>query len=132
MKRYWKHIMIGVIVVTVIAALSVIWVMINKQRVSNAVANVYQYGELIRSIDLNEVEDSYTFQIEGVNGAYNTVLVEHGYISITDASCPDQVCIHQGKISDGVLPITCLPNQVIIKIESKTMDSVSQLDGKTR
>ena len=132
MKKYLKFIIAGAIVITVMVALIVAWFFITQEKVSNAVANVYQYGKLIRSIDLNEVEDSYTFDIQGKNGAYNKVLVEHGAISIIDASCPDKVCISQGKISNGVLPITCLPNQVVIKIESKGNNTNSELDGQTR
>ena len=101
------------------------------KKVSNAVANIYQNGTLIRSIDLETVEESYTFKIEGENGAYNTVLVEPGHISITDASCPDKVCISQGRISDGVLPITCLPNGIVIQIETQDTAN-STLDGMTR
>ena len=102
-----------------------------QTKVSNAVANIYQNGTLIRSIDLEAVEESYTFKIEGENGAYNTVLVEPGCISITDASCPDKVCISQGRISDGVLPITCLPNGIVIQIETQDTAN-STLDGMTR
>ncbi len=132
MKKYLKHIIVGFLIVIVFIILLVTWVLINAQRISNAVANVYQYGELIQSIDLNKVEDSFTFQIVDVNGGYNTVLVEHGCISITDSSCADQICVHQGKISDSVIPIVCLPNQLVIKIESKPMSSAGQLDGQTR
>ncbi len=131
MTKKVKYIIAGAVVIAVTAALIAVWILITQEKVSNAVANIYQNGTLIRSIDLEAVEESYTFQIEGENGAYNTVLVEPGYISITDASCPDKVCISQGKISDGVLPITCLPNGIVIQIETQNSTS-STLDGMTR
>ena len=123
MKKNVKYIIAGTVVVA--------WIFITQTKVSNAVANIYQNGTLIRSIDLEAVEESYTFKIEGENGAYNTVLVEPGCISITDASCPDKVCISQGRISDGVLPITCLPNGIVIQIETQDTAN-STLDGMTR
>lgn len=131
MKKNVKYIIAGTVVVATIAALIVAWILITQEKVSNAVANIYQNGTLIRSIDLEAVEESYTFKIEGENGAYNTILVEPGYISITDASCPDKVCISQGRISDGVLPITCLPNGIVIQIETQDTTN-STLDGMTR
>ena len=131
MKKNVKYIIAGTVVVVMIAALIVAWIFITQTKVSNAVANIYQNGTLIRSIDLETVEESYTFKIEGENGAYNTVLVEPGHISITDSSCPDKVCISQGRISDGVLPITCLPNGIVIQIETQNTTN-STLDGMTR
>ena len=131
MTKKVKYIIAGAVVIAVTAALIAVWILITQEKVSNAVANIYKKRTMIRSIDLEAVEESYTFQIEGENGAYNTVLVEPGYISITDASCPDKVCISQGKISDGVLPITCLPNGIVIQIETQNSTS-STLDGMTR
>ena len=36
------------------------------------------------------------------------------------ADCPDQVCVHQGWISDSTVPIVCLPHQVIIEVTGGT------------
>ena len=46
----------------------------------------------------------------------NTVQVEPGRIRVSAADCPDQVCVHQGWISTGVVPIVCLPHQIVIEI----------------
>ena len=37
-------------------------------------------------------------------------------IEESEAGCPDQVCVHQGFIADGTVPIVCLPNKLIIEI----------------
>lgn len=42
--------------------------------------------------------------------------VEPGRIRIVSATCPDQVCVRQGWISDSTVPVVCLPNQVIVEI----------------
>ncbi len=131
MKKKVKYVIAGTAAAAVTAALIAVWVMITQTKVSNAVARVYQNGTLLQTIDLEAVQESYTFTIEGSNGAYNTVLVEPGQISVTEASCPDKVCISQGKISDGVLPITCLPNGIVIQIETGNTAN-SALDGMTR
>ena len=59
-----------------------------------------------------------TITIDGENGAENVVLVEPGQISMQSASCPDHLCVKQGTISDGILPIVCLPNHIRISIAS--------------
>lgn len=80
------------------------------------IACITQKGQVLEEIDLSQVDEPYSFTIEGENGALNTVLVEPGRICISEASCPDQICVHQGWISDGSEPIVCLPNQVVIQI----------------
>ncbi len=78
-------------------------------------AAVYQDGELLQTIDLSRVEKRYTFTVEGPAGS-NTVEVERGRIRILRADCLDQICVHQGWISGGAVPIVCLPNRLVIQI----------------
>jgi hypothetical protein len=63
------------------------------------------------------VEESFSFVVTAEDGGENTVLVEPGRICISEADCPDKVCVHQGYIENGVVPIVCLPNQLVIRIE---------------
>ncbi len=51
------------------------------------------------------------------DGEYNDILVENGKIRIADASCPDKLCVNMGYISEPLMPITCLPNHLVIRIE---------------
>lgn len=62
------------------------------------------------------LESDGTIVIEGYNGGHNTLTVENGYAFMSDASCPDKLCIHQGRISGEGQMIVCLPNRVIIKV----------------
>jgi len=48
-------------------------------------------------------------------------------VRVAQADCPDQVCVHQGWIADGRVPIVCLPNQLIVQIE----EGGSPLDAQT-
>lgn len=91
------------------------------------IANIYQDGTLIRSIDLSKVNESYTFTIDGDNGASNTIEVRPGEIAVVAASCPDKVCVNMGFIKNKALPITCLPNKLVIKIEASGLSD--DLDG---
>lgn len=79
-------------------------------------AHVYQNGILIRQIPLDEVTQTYSFTVTGENGCTNVVEVRPGSIGILNADCPDQICVQQGFISSSLLPITCLPNRLVIEI----------------
>ena len=49
-------------------------------------------------------------------GGSNTILVEQGRIRVIEANCPDQVCVRQGAISGGYVPIACVPHGLVIDI----------------
>ncbi len=119
-------ILTGVLIAVVLLSAGVLlWRKLNPKPAQ--IAKISQNGQLLDEIDLSQVKEPYSFVIEGENGALNTVQVEPGRICISEASCPDQICIHQGWISDGSEPIVCLPNQVIIQITG----GGSQVDAAT-
>ncbi len=88
------------------------------RKADGTVANVYQDGVCIRSIDLSRITESERIVIEGAGGT-NTILVEPGRICIEAAGCPDQVCVNTGWISDSAAPIVCLPHRLVIRIEGR-------------
>lgn len=97
-------------------------------------ADIYQSGELLEIIRLDTVTDEYTFEAPGANGASNTVCVRPGSIAIISANCPDQICVHQGFISTSLLPITCLPNRLVIRVREEAVcldDTTLVPDGVT-
>lgn len=101
-----------------LAALSIASIFILRQAGSeNTVARIYQDSVCIQEIDLDKLTQATTIEVQGSNGSYNHLAAEHGRIRMTAASCPDQICVHQGWIDSGAIPIVCLPNGVIIQIE---------------
>ena len=93
------------------------------QKQPEKIAQIYQNDKLLYEIDLTKVKEPYTITIDGDNGAENQVLVENGQISMQSASCPDHLCVKQGTISDGILPIICLPNHIRISVASEEESS---------
>lgn len=89
-------------------------------------ARIYQNGELIKTLSLTEKEP-YTVTIEGENGAYNTLEIREGAVGIVDASCPDKLCKNMGFQSQPLLPITCLPNHLVIQISGE--EASIEIDG---
>lgn len=60
--------------------------------------------------------DDAELLIEGVNGGTNLLIVKDGKAYISEASCPDLVCVHTGR-ADELKSIVCLPNRVTVSIE---------------
>ena len=116
-----KHTKFWVILITVVLVLSIaasaavlLWNGVGE------IACIYQDGTLIEQINLNTVTHPYSFTVTTEQGGANTISVEPGRICISDANCPDHVCVDTGWINNSVVPIVCLPNRLTIQIESET------------
>lgn len=116
MNKKIKYIFIAIFIIS--AMLS--FYLLNK-KAEGTTAVIYQNGKIIKKINLNTVSSPYEFDINGEKYT-NTVHVKKGRICIIKADCPDNTCVHQGYISDGVSPIVCLPNKITIKIEDDEND----------
>ena len=80
-------------------------------------ADIFQNGILIKNIYLSDVSETYTFTVQGENGCVNEIEVRPGSIAIISADCREAALpVHQGFISDAKLPITCLPNRLVIRL----------------
>ncbi|MGI5977499.1 MAG: NusG domain II-containing protein [Candidatus Limivicinus sp.] len=88
---------------------------------TGTVAVIRVDGEELYRIDLSAVEESYDLNINTKYG-WNTVRVEPGKISVSDANCPDLICVNQGAISRGGIPIICAPHHLSIRIEGGGID----------
>lgn len=81
-------------------------------------AYVYRDGQLLQSIPLEQVRESYRFTVDAADGGRNIIEVSPGGIAIVEADCPDKLCILQGRVTDSLLPITCLPHRLVIELKS--------------
>ena len=66
-------------------------------------------GELYGSYPLS---DKQTIAINNTN----QLIIEDGMARMTDADCPDQLCVNQHAISKDGESIICLPNKVVVTI----------------
>lgn len=79
-----------------------------------------------QKISLGEDGPILRFNVEGFLG--DTLLeVQNNKIRILDSSCPDKDCVRQGWISRPGQVLVCLPNRVVVKIQSD--DTEDELDG---
>ena len=80
-----------------------------------------EYGRFPLSIDITE-------KIELPEGAYNVLVIKEGKADVTEASCPDGICVNHRAISKQKQSITCLPNKLVVEIKN---GETSDLDAVT-
>ena len=68
------------------------------------------------------------YTIKGSNEGYNTLVIEDEQAYILEASCPDGLCIKQGRIHRRSQSIICLPNKVVVEITDDKGESDEQED----
>ena len=112
-----------IVLIGLIAAASLLMLRMRPTQ-AGAAAEIYRDGERCAVIDLRDPARQ-EFQFDGAIPV--TIISENGAIWFESSDCPDQICVHQGWISDGSEPIVCLPNQVIIQITG----GGSQVDAAT-
>ena len=62
------------------------------------------------------------------NGGYNIVVISGGTVRVSEASCPDQVCVRKGATDQTNDPIACLPNKLVVQVVGGGEQN-NQLDG---
>lgn len=84
-------------------------------------------GEQYGSYDLRTDQE---IEITGKDGGTNLLQIRDGKASVTQASCPDLLCVHQAAVSRQGESIICLPNEVVVEIsaakEETTYDVLSK------
>lgn len=86
---------------------------------SGIYAEVTIDGELYKRIPLTAHHGHDEMDIHTKYGN-NTVVVEDETIAITDADCPDRICVSMGKASKPGNIIVCLPHKLVIEVKSST------------
>lgn len=98
-------------VIILLAAAGIAWLAISLVSDSGAVAVVRIDGEEAGRYSLSK--DGVYF----LNGGSNTLVISDGAAWISEADCPDKICVSMGKIKSGGQVITCLPNRLTVTIE---------------
>ena len=86
-------------------------------------------ARVVVKVDGQEIAE-YSLEENGtypLNGGTNILVIENGKAYLTDANCPDKLCVHQGKISMTGETITCLPNKLTVTVfgTKESVDLVS-------
>ncbi len=90
------------------------------------VVQVYVDGSLKQSFLLKEEKD---ILIEGYQGGTNRLVIHDGKASISEADCPDHLCVKQAAIYRNGESIICLPHKLVIQITNEKDDNKSEIDA---
>ena len=52
--------------------------------------------------------------------------VRAGAIRVSEADCPDKICVGMGWLTDGAFPIVCLPHRLMIRLKGTAADAAAQ------
>lgn len=85
------------------------------QATHDAKAVVTIDGEVYGSFPL---DTDHVEKIELPDGSYNILEIKEGKADITEASCPDSICVNHRAVDKQSQSIVCLPNKVVVEIES--------------
>ena len=87
-------------------------------RGDGAEAVVIRDGQEIMRLPLSE--DAEEVITDGEDS--NTVVIKGGTARVTEANCPDRICVSMGRLQGGGIPIVCMPHHLIITIEGGEID----------
>lgn len=117
-----KEVVLLVVVFIIIAIVAVVFYGKTKAEGSEAIVTIdgKEYGRYDLSKDAR-----IPIEIDGAKTNY--LVIENGAADMIEADCPDQLCVNMKAISKDGETIVCLPNKVVVEVESDT--EVSDLDG---
>lgn len=106
-------ILVCVLLVIAVAGYFIVNMFVYKEGSS---VEIYSDSELIKTLSLRE-DTEYEINVDNHK---NIIKIENGSVSMIDADCPDKLCEKQGKINKNGMSIICLPNKIVVKINSNT------------
>lgn len=80
---------------------------------------IKQNGEVYGRYALTEEQDLRV--ADGLH--YNIVHIHGGEVSVTEANCPNHVCVEHTPIHRSGECIVCLPHKLVVEIESEGGDA---------
>ena len=123
-KKKIRNDIILAAVILVIAVAGLLLMNLNKTQGDFAVVKIdgvekYRYP-LIENVTVDIVTGK-----EGEN--INILVIKDGEAFMTEADCPDGICVAHRPIKNTGESIVCLPHKIVVEIQSK--DSVDELDA---
>jgi len=90
--------------------IGIVFILISNKSSDTAVVTLN--GEEYARLPLNEDTE---LTINTPNGT-NKLVIKDGKAYMSEASCPDLVCVKSGELNE-LEPIVCLPNGVVVSLE---------------
>lgn len=122
--------MSAILVLTIVS--SAIFILADNSK-NDAYITIRSCGEVVWTGSLTDIQGEMILTvipssngekpkvIEGTDTScehYNVIRITSDGVSVTESDCKNRICIHQGVMTSGDLPIACLPNKLLITITS--------------
>ena len=88
-----KSVKICIAVIVIIFAVAIVFSLVILDKSGSKFVSIVQDSEVIYKFDLSTAENQ-SIRIEDKNGGYNIVEISDGKIRISDADCPDKICVN--------------------------------------
>ena len=125
-------ILIAVLLIAALASWFLFKQLNEDSTIKDGIAVVYYNSEKILEISLEDGsykvydqtriieidEDNNTYQVEGSNPYGVLIAYENSKVRVIDEDSPKHICQVQGWTNSTLFPLTCLPNNIVIAIES--------------
>jgi len=111
-NKYW----IAVIAVFLIVCAALSFYIFTSAEEGNT-AVVFRDGVEFCRLDLSEDAE---ISVISNDGGYNIIVVENGTVKVSEADCPDRICVKQGAIDNDATPIVCLPHKLVIEVTAES------------
>lgn len=122
-----KNDLFAVALVLLTAGISVVFLILSLTGKSSAgVAEIRVNTELVNTINLSEITEPYTINVEGNFPV--TLEVSREGVSFIDSACPDKLCIHSGLIKSN-RSAACLPAGVSVTVKGQETPEVDGIVG---
>lgn len=116
MKKHWDiRLIAGILIIA-----AGIWLFLRLTREEGAYAVVSVNGVEQARYPLSE---SFQTEIVTESGS-NLLVIENGKARVTEADCPDKLCVHQKAVSCQGESIICLPHKLTVTVEGGPEGSV--------
>ena len=90
-------------------------------------ATVYVDGEAVRTLDIDTKPGIYTIETQY---GFNVIEVGDGGFWVSDADCPDKLCVKMGRRFNDLVPIVCLPHHLVVQVDdAQRTDGVDAVAG---
>lgn len=122
MKKGDKLILSFIVLITVAGFLGTYFYR-SFNKTKSKIAVIKQDGKVIKRINLSNVKENEELTISNGDKHYNKIQITNNAIYISEADCPDQVCVKTGAVSEPGDTIVCLPNKLIIAIEGEKVNN---------
>ncbi|MCR5375096.1 MAG: NusG domain II-containing protein [Lachnospiraceae bacterium] len=124
-KQKLKNDLVLIIVVIIVALAALLLINLYKRATTKDAYVVIEVdGEEFGRYPLTE---DMEINVPTYNDGSNTVVIKNNAVSVSEASCPDKICVNHKEIMYNGETIICLPNRMTVTIVS----GEDTLDGKT-